>query len=306
VSDEPHTVFAKKKHNSETTSSSNSKSSSKPSDSSSRSNDGSSKSSGTTPTTTPCSDGSEPVKGKCPTTTTPTTTTTDTTTTTPTTTPCSDGSEPVKGKCPTTTPSSSSTKKSQTNLSQSAVNLATNQIINSPGSTIMNQQTIKQSVKINNQVNNIIRRTVSASSTSTSSSTPPQAAEKPLTNVITVKLAKSSMSRNAYLPLADVSPYHLIGGHITANIPTNQLNIVVAQLASTTGVVQHAVIVDLGKTQISNTFQTDLGSEISGTNPFTGKHDDISNITNLFLWNNGNQPATFDDANGVTIDLIYK
>jgi hypothetical protein len=192
-------------------------------------------------------------------------------------------------------------------VSQSAVNVATNQIINSPGSSIINQQTIKQSVKINNQVNNIIRRTISpSSSTSTSSSvTTSQGAEKPLTNVITVKLAKSSMSRNAYLPLADVSPYHLIGGHITANIPTNQLNIIVAQLAST-GVIQHAVIVDLAKTQISNTYQTDLGSEISGTNPFTGKHDDISNITNLFLWNNGNQPATFDDANGVTIDLIYK
>jgi hypothetical protein len=279
-----------------------------PGDSSSGSNDGSSKSGGTTPTTTPCPDGSEPVKGKCPTTTAATTTTT----------PCPDGSEPVKGKCPTTTaatttttptttPSSSSTKKSQTNVSQSAVNQATNQIINSPGSSIINQQTIKQSVKINNQVNNIIRRTISpSSSTSTSSSvTTSQGAEKPLTNVITVKLAKSSMSRNAYLPLADVSPYHLIGGHITANIPTNQLNIVVAQLASN-GVIQHAVIVDLGKTQISNTYQTDLGSEISGTNPFTGKHDDISNITNLFLWNNGNQPATFDDANGVTIDLIYK
>jgi hypothetical protein len=228
------------------------------------------------------------VKGKCPT---ATTATTATATTPPT----------------TTTPGSSGTKKSQTNVSQSAVNVATNQIINSPGSTIINQQTIRQSVKINNQVNNIIRKTISpSSSTSTSSSsTTAQAAEKPLTNVITVKLAKSSMSRNAYLPLADVSPYHLIGGHITANIPTNQLNIVVAQLASS-GVIQHAVIVDLGKTQISNTYQTDLGSEISGTNPFTGKHDDISNITNLFLWNNGNQPATFDDANGVTIDLIYK
>jgi hypothetical protein len=189
-------------------------------------------------------------------------------------------------------------------VSQSAVNLATNQIINSPGSTIINQQTIRQSVKINNQVNNIIRKTVTPSSASTSSTTS-QAAEKPLTNVITVKLAKSSMSRNAYLPLADVSPYHLIGGHITANIPTNQLNIVVAQLASS-GVIQHAVIVDLGKTQISNTYQSDLGSEISGTNPFTGKHDDISNITNLFLWNNGNQPTTFDDANAVTIDLIYR
>jgi hypothetical protein len=114
------------------------------------------------------------------------------------------------------------------------------------------------------------------------------------------------MSRNAYLPLADVSPYHLIGGHATVSIPNNHLYIVVAQLSSSNGAIQHAVVLDLTKSQISNIFETDLGSQISGTNPLTGKQDVVSDITNLFLWNNGNQPVTFGDANAVTLNLIYK
>jgi hypothetical protein len=129
--------------------------------------------------------------------------------------------------------------------------------------------------------------------------------EKPITNLITVKLS-NTMSRNAYLPLADVSPYHLIGGHVTVNIPNNHLYIVVAQLASSNGAIQHAIVLDLARSQISNTYETDLGSQISGTNPLTGKQDVVSDITNLFLWNNGNQQVTFGDANGVSMNLIYK
>ena len=114
------------------------------------------------------------------------------------------------------------------------------------------------------------------------------------------------MSRNAYLPIADVAPYHLIGGHVTANLPNNHLYVVVAQLSSSNGAIEHAVILDMIKSQISNTYETDLGSQISGTNPLTGKQDTVSDITNLFLWNNGNQQVTFVDANAVTMNLIYK
>jgi hypothetical protein len=197
-------------------------------------------------------------------------------------------------------------KTPQTSVSQSAAIAATNQIINSPGSTIINQQSIKQSVKVNNEVNNIIRKNVisqSSSPSSTSSST-----SSVISNLITVKLATttSSISRNAYLPIGDVSPYHLIGGHVTANLPNNHLYVVVAQLASNNGAIQHAVVLDMIKSQISNTYITDLGSQISGTNPLTGKQDVVSDITNLFLWNNGNQQVTFVDANAVTMNLIYK
>ena len=198
-------------------------------------------------------------------------------------------------------------KKTPPSVSQSAAIAATNQIINSPGSTILNQQSIKQSVKINNEINNIIRKNVisqSSSSSTTATTTP-----REISNLITVKLAtttSNSMSRNAYLPIGDVAPYHLIGGHITANLPNNHLYVVVAQLSSSNGAIEHAVVLDMIKSQISNTYETDLGSQISGTNPLTGKQDTVSDITNLFLWNNGNQQVTFVDANAVAMNLIYK
>ena len=204
----------------------------------------------------------------------------------------------------TTKPSNSNTP--QTGVSQSAANAATNQIINSPGSTIVNQQSIKQSVRINNEVNNIIRKNV-ISQSSSSAAPSSTSSSSVISNLITVKLATTStMSRNAYLPIGDVAPYHLIGGHITANLPNNHLYVVVAQLASSNGAIQHAVVLDMIKSQISNTYETDLGSQISGTNPLTGKQDIVSDITNLFLWNNGNQQVTFVDANGITMNLIYK
>src|ERR1051325_864122 len=206
----------------------------------------------------------------------------------------------------TNTKPTNSKKTPQTTVSQSAAIAATNQIINSPGSTILNQQSIKQSFKINNEVNNIIRKNIisqSSSSSTTATTTP-----REISNLITVKLAttSSTMSRNAYLPIADVAPYHLIGGHVTANLPNNHLNVVVAQLSSSNGAIEHAVVLDMIKSQISNIFETDLGSQISGTNPLTGKQDVVSDITNLFLWNNGNQQVTFVDANAVTMNLIYK
>jgi hypothetical protein len=206
----------------------------------------------------------------------------------------------------TTTPSNSKTP--QTGVSQSAAIAAANQIINSPGSTIVNQQSIKQSVKINNEVNNIIRKNVISQSSSSSSATSATSSSTVISNLITVKLATtaSSMSRNAYLPIGDIAPYRLIGGHVTANLPNNHLYVVVAQLASNNGAIQHAVVLDMIKSQISNIFETDLGSQISGTNPLTGKQDVVSNITNLFLWNNGNQQVTFVDANAVTMNLIYR
>ena len=205
----------------------------------------------------------------------------------------------------TTKPTNSNTP--QTGVSQSAANAATNQIINSPGSTIINQQSIKQSVRINNEVNNIIRKNVISQSSSSAAPSSTTSSSSVISNLITVKLATTStMSRNAYLPIGDVAPYHLIGGHITANLPNNHLYVVVAQLASSNGAIQHAVVLDMIKSQISNTYETDLGSQISGTNPLTGKQDIVSDITNLFLWNNGNQQVTFVDANAVTMNLIYR
>jgi len=200
------------------------------------------------------------------------------------------------------------TQNSKTTVNQGAQNNANINVNNSPGTRITNEQTIKQSVRINNEVNNIIKNNeVNNIIKQNTISTPTQ----PLTDIVTVKLAKSSMSSGALFPLADVEPYRVIGGHITANLPSSsQQNIVVAQI-SDNGQIQHAVILDLKQITGSNLdqnslYETSLGSDISGTNPFTGNSDEVSSITNLFLWNNNQQSIVFDNANGVTMNLIYK
>ncbi|HYT45596.1 MAG TPA: hypothetical protein VEP90_24945, partial [Methylomirabilota bacterium] len=200
------------------------------------------------------------------------------------------------------------TQNSKTTVNQGAQNNANINVNNSPGTRITNEQTIKQSVRINNEVNNIIKNNeVNNIIKQNTISTPMQ----PLTDIVTVKLAKSSMSSGALFPLADVEPYRVIGGHITANLPSSsQQNIVVAQI-SDNGQIQHAVILDLKQITASSLdqnslYETSLGSDISGTNPFTGNSDEVSSITNLFLWNNNQQSIVFDNANGVTMNLIYK
>ncbi|MDP9289693.1 MAG: hypothetical protein M3P08_16060 [Thermoproteota archaeon] len=206
-------------------------------------------------------------------------------------------------------PSSSSpplTQNSKTTVNQGAENNANINVNNSPGTHILNEQTIKQSVRVNNEVNNIIKNNEVNKVIQENTASSPQ-----LTDIVTVKLGKSSMSSGALFPLADVAPYRLIGGHLTANLPSSsQQNIVVAQV-SDNGKIEHAVILDLNQIIGSNLdqnslYETSLGSDISGTNPFTGNQDEVSSITNLFLWNNNQQSIVFDDANGVTMNLIYK
>jgi hypothetical protein len=195
----------------------------------------------------------------------------------------------------------------ETKIYQGAESNADINVNNSSGTHITNEEIIKQSVRINNEVNDLIRNNEVNKIVKESTVSPPQ---QPLTDLITVKLANSSMSSGALFPLADVEPYSVIGGHITANLPTSsQQNIVVAQISD--GEIQHAVILDLKQITGSNLdqnslYETSLGSDISGTNPFTGKSDEVSSITNLFLWNNNQQSIVFDNANGVTMNLIYR
>ena len=199
------------------------------------------------------------------------------------------------------------TQNPKTKINQGAANNADINVNNSYGTHITNEQTIKQSVRINNEINNLIRNSQVNKIIKENTVSAPQ---QPLTDLLTVKLAKSSMSSGSLISLADVEPYRVIGGHITANLPSSlQQNIVVAQISN--GKIQHAVILDLKQIIGSNLdqnslYETSLGSSISGTNPFTGNPDEVSSITNLFLWNNNQQTIAFDNANGVTMDLIYR
>jgi CheY-like chemotaxis protein len=110
-------------------------------------------------------------------------------------------------------------------------------------------------------------------------------------------------------PLADVVPFRIIGGHLSIYSPSPNVYVIVAQI--TDNGVQHAVIVDLKKTASGipreTLYHTDLGQTITGTNPFTGKVDTISHITDLLLYNNINKSSVqFNDDSELTMSIIYK
>ena len=43
-------------------------------------------------------------------------------------------------------------------------------------------------------------------------------------------LGKSSFSSNGLRPLADVAPFRIVGGHVSVNLPNNDIKLVAAQI----------------------------------------------------------------------------
>lgn len=84
------------------------------------------------------------------------------------------------------------------------------------------------------------------------------------------------------------------------------MNIIVAQI--TDSGVQHAVILDLKKTASGIPGETLYHTDqiITGTNPFTGKPDTISHITDLLLYNNNVANIQFNDDSELTMTIIYR
>jgi hypothetical protein len=189
------------------------------------------------------------------------------------------------------------------------VNTNTNTNLNANTNTIINRQTIENTVKINNEVNNVIKSaSQTAASTAITTTTTSPSSKSPLVDLETVQLGKSIFPSVGIRPLADVNPFQIIGGHVSINSPNPNVNIIVAQI--TDSGVQHAVILDLKKTAAGipgeMLYHTDLGQIISGTNPFTGKPDTISHITDLLLYNNSMSGIQFNDDSELTMTIIYR
>jgi hypothetical protein len=124
----------------------------------------------------------------------------------------------------------------------------------------------------------------------------------------TIKLGRSIFASNGFRPLAVVSPFHIIGGHVLLSSASNKVKLVAATI--TNRGVEHAVIIDLAKVRDikagESLYQTDLGEVITGTNPFTRSHDTVSNFTDLLLWNNSNSPIAFSDDDQSTMTIIFR
>ncbi|MFL6325178.1 MAG: hypothetical protein ACJ72X_05855, partial [Nitrososphaeraceae archaeon] len=148
----------------------------------------------------------------------------------------------------------------------------------SAGNVIVNNEPARIS---KNVINSIVKSSQSRVVTTSPSSI------APLVDLETVRLGKSTFASNGYRPVADVTPFRIIGGHVSLSSPKS-VKLVAATITGNN--VDHAVVIDLTKVRDvkagESIYQADLGEVITGTNPFTRQRDTVSNFTDLLLWNN--------------------
>ena len=168
----------------------------------------------------------------------------------------------------------------------------------SAGSVIVNNEPARIS---KNVINSIVKNSQSRAVTTSPSST------APLVDLETVRLGKSTFASNGYRPVADVTPFRIIGGHVSLSSPKS-VKLVAATITGNS--VDHAVVIDLTKVRDvkagESIYQADLGEVITGTNPFTRQRDTVSNFTDLLLWNNSNSPLTLSDDSEISMAIVFR
>jgi hypothetical protein len=168
----------------------------------------------------------------------------------------------------------------------------------SAGSVIVNNEPARIS---KNVINSIVKNSQSRTVTTSPSST------APLVDLETVRLGKSTFASNGYRPVADVTPFRIIGGHVSLSSPKS-VKLVAATITGNN--VDHAVVIDLTKVRDvkagESIYQADLGEVITGTNPFTRQRDTVSNFTDLLLWNNSNSPLTLSDDSEISMAIVFR
>ena len=191
-----------------------------------------------------------------------------------------------------------SSKAQSTGASSSASAGASASASASAGSVIVNNQPARIS---KNVINSIVKNSQSRAITTSPSST------APLVDLETVRLGKSTFASNGYRPVADVTPFRIIGGHVSLSSPKS-VKLVAATITGNN--VDHAVVIDLTKVRDvkagESIYQADLGEVITGTNPFTRQRDTVSNFTDLLLWNNSNSPLTLSDDSEISMAIVFK
>ncbi len=193
---------------------------------------------------------------------------------------------------------SSNAQSSGASSSSSASGGASASASASAGSVIVNNEPARIS---KNVINSIVKNSQSRTITTSPSST------APLVDLETVRLGKSTFASNGYRPVADVTPFRIIGGHVSLSSPKS-VKLVAATITGNN--VDHAVVIDLTKVRDvkagESIYQADLGEVITGTNPFTRQRDTVSNFTDLLLWNNSNSPLTLSDDSEISMAIVFR
>src|SRR5919198_4864599 len=126
----------------------------------------------------------------------------------------------------------------------------------SAGSVIVNNEPAQIS---KNVINSIVKSSQSRVVTTSPSSI------APLVDLETVRLGRSTFASNGFRPVADVTPFRIIGGHVSLSSPKS-VKLVAATVTGNN--VDHAVVIDLTKVRDvkagESIYQADLGEVITG------------------------------------------
>src|SRR5215203_3152740 len=122
-----------------------------------------------------------------------------------------------------------------------------------------------------------------------------------------VKFDKGTFERSEIIPLADVGPYVMIGGHVLLNLPSGEFKLIAAE-TSNNG-VEHAILLNpqrIGSIRTGQSlYHVDLDDRMSGKNPFTNRADKVTEWTDLWLYNsNQAKDIQVGDDNGWTATLV--
>jgi hypothetical protein len=126
-------------------------------------------------------------------------------------------------------------------------------------------------------------------------------------DIETIKFDKGLSERSEIIPIADVSPYVMVGGHILLNLPTGDFRLIAAETSGDE--VEHAILLNpqrIGSVRTGQTlYHVDLDDKMSGKNPFTNRADKVTEWTELWLYNSNKvKDIQVGDDNGWTATLV--
>jgi hypothetical protein len=123
-------------------------------------------------------------------------------------------------------------------------------------------------------------------------------------NMETKRFDKLQFTKNGVMSIAKVSPFQIVRGIVLNNLTNasaaDNIKLIGAQIEPKQGLAHASIVPFLEITDPktgNQLYRAELESVINGTNPFTGRPDTVSQITDLLLLKGGNNNATMNGNN---------
>jgi hypothetical protein len=115
------------------------------------------------------------------------------------------------------------------------------------------------------------------------------------------------MAEEGMRVIATLSPCHLLDGTVMLNLPTNGIQLVVANVVAGQPVnaiaVNKQLVANLGNGQ--GLYSVDLGETMSGITPNKGTQATLNdNINTILLWNDAGQSVNLRADNNLALNIV--